>query len=204
MLIVLADAELELVPEEMMRDELIRAIGRKEGKKDLLLDNFTMRKSIKKHFPGQEGRVGFPHISYLFVRMNEESLLNDYMKLDYAIHTKGNIIIEKRDLEGMGAGYEEFKRRMEEILEQGRKRMSLLEYLNFRGVEGNTVVLHPGGNEGLLVNDQLNYVMGGFPEGDFSSDLGSMRKFSIYGREATVPGIVEILHFKLYQQLPHP
>jgi rRNA pseudouridine-1189 N-methylase Emg1 (Nep1/Mra1 family) len=62
----------------------------------------------------------------------------------------------------------------------------------------NTVVLHPKGDPGLVPDDKTNYIIGGFSEGDFRSDLGSLKKFSIYDKEITVPAALELLHFRLF------
>ncbi len=203
MIIILADAELELIPEEMKKDEDVRKYLRKMGKEDSILDNFLLRSSIGNHFPSEVNRIGFPQIAYQFYRLNEETLLGEGRKLDYAIHTKNNDIIEKVDLRDCGSSYWEFVETVEELLTKRRKRMGILEYLEEKGILGNTVVLHPRGRQDLVVNDQLNYVIGGFPEGDFRSNLEGLRKFSIHDREVTVPGILEMLHFKLLLSSSH-
>lgn len=196
MLIILADAELELLPEQIREDR--EAPGR-IGKDTTLLDNHLFRDSIRRHFPEEVDRIGFPHISYSFVRMNEDSVLRDSIGLDYVIHTKHDIIIESADLRGIGPSYPEFSERVGRILVDNERRMSLLEYLDSRDIRGNTVVLHPQGNPALVVNEQLNFIIGGFPTGDFRSDLGNLRKFSIHEREITVPGALELLHFRLFR-----
>lgn len=204
MLIVLADAELELIPDLMRADEEILCLKSEKGDLDILLDNALMKKSIQKHFPKETERMGFPHIAYLFARMNEESLINDTYPLDYSIHTKHNLIIERGDISGIGAGYTEFKARVEELLVKKEKRMALSDYLESRDILANTVVLHPKGRRDVITNDQLNFIIGGFPEGDFKSNLGNLRKLSIHDREVTVPGALELLHFRLFQSIKHP
>ncbi|MGC8561962.1 MAG: hypothetical protein ACP5NO_02020 [Thermoplasmata archaeon] len=201
MFIILADAELELVPDELKSEGEIRSILKEYGKENVLLDNSRMRTSIAKHFPGSVNRIGFPHIAYVFATLNNESVLNETVKMNYAIHTKHNVIIERSDIEGIGAGYTEFAERMEMILQKNPKRKKLVEYIEEIGTPGNTVVLHPNGKSGLVVNDQFNYVIGGFPEGDYRSDLGNLKKFSLHDNEITVPGILELLHFKLFDSL---
>ena len=201
MFIILADAELELVPEEMIEEEEIRSILKANGKENTLLDNGKMKPLIAKHFPKCANRMGFPNIAYLFTRLNDESILNETTKLKYAIHTKHNVIIERDDLAGIGPGYAEFAERVEVLLQKKTTKRKLVEYVDDIGTPGNTVVLHPNGNSGLVASDQLNYIIGGFPEGDFRSDLGSLRKFAIHDKEVTVPGILELLHFKLFATL---
>ncbi len=200
MLIILADAELELIPESIKRDGKVATLLKRLGKEDSILDNALLRSVIEKYYPGDVNRMGFPHIAYSFVRLNEDTVLRETMKIDYAIHTKHDRIIESSTLGNIGPGYAEFVERVEEILSKRGKRVTLLEYLEQRGITGNTAVLHPTGNKGLVFNGQLNYVIGGFPEGDFRTDLGSLRRFSIHDGELTVPAVLELLHFKLYQQ----
>jgi rRNA small subunit pseudouridine methyltransferase Nep1 len=197
--IILADSELELIPDALKADNEIRDMQKRRGKEDILLDNYLMRTSIRRHLPGRVDRVGFPSIAYAFFRMNEESVLKDTLKLEYAIHTKQGIILERRDLEGIGASYSEFVERVEDILTGSHRTMKLVDYLENLDIAGNTVVLHPKGRKDLVMNDQLSYVIGGFPEGDFISDLSGLRKFSIYEKEITVPAVLELLHFRLFQ-----
>ena len=200
MLLVLADAELELVPELLKEEEEVRKVLKRIGKDNTLLDNYLMGNSIRKKLPNEAGRIGFPHIAYSFVRLNEESTINDSLKVQYAIHTKQNVIIEQDDFRNVGPGYPDFTDKVEEILSGRPKSMTLLEYLEGNGILGNTAVLHPKGSTGLVVNGELNYVIGGFPEGEFNSNLGNMRKFTIYEHEVTVPAILELLHFRLFRQ----
>ncbi|MEM0135910.1 MAG: hypothetical protein QXU18_11930 [Thermoplasmatales archaeon] len=201
MYIILADAELELIPDELKNEDEVKSILKKKGKETALLDNYELGYSISKRFHGYANRMGFPHIAYVFAKLNEESVLNETTELDYAIHTKNDVIIRKSDLSGIGAGYNEFAERVEHLLLSNPKRMSLLQFVKTIGGIENTVVLHPKGKSGLVVNDEMNYIIGGFPEGNYMSDLGLLEKFSIYDREITVPGVLELLHFKLFQTL---
>ncbi|MCL5873761.1 MAG: hypothetical protein M1161_00245 [Candidatus Thermoplasmatota archaeon] len=199
MRIILADAELELVPDGLKDDVEVKDFLKRLGKENALLDNHLMRHAIRRHFPDQAERIGFPHIAYIFFRLNEESVLNESTKFEYTIHTKHNVIIEKADLKGAGTSYTEFAERVERILEGKSRTMRLIDYLGSKEITKNTVVLHPKGDTDLLVNDQLNYIIGGFPEGDFSSVLTGLRRCAIYDREMTVPAVVELLHFRLFQ-----
>jgi|GEM_PF-930334 rRNA small subunit pseudouridine methyltransferase Nep1 len=206
MLILLADAELELVPEQLWNEEDVIREAKSKGKEPsrMILDNHSMRNAIRRMFPGKEGRIGFPQIAYLFHIMNKETVLNGHIEVDYAIHTKHNVIIEKSDLiEGEG-GYESFIEIIERMLWERSKTATVMDYLDQKGIAGNTVVLHPQGRSGLLPTAQSNYVIGGFPQGDFVSDLGKMRRFSIYEEEITVPGVLELLHFRIFKQLSWP
>lgn len=200
MLIILADAEVELIPEVMREDAEIKEKLKSEGKTEILLDSSTMEKAIEKFFPLEAGRIGFPYIAYMFYRMNEETLLKDRTELEYVIHTKNGIILEMEEFKDCGIGYQNFKDVLEEKLVKNRKRISLLQYLDSRTMTGHTVVLHPLGRKDVVINDQLNFIIGGFPNGDFRSDLGNIRKFSIYDREVTVPAVLELLHFRIFQQ----
>ena len=60
MRIILADAELELVPDGLKDDVEVKDFLKKLGKENALLDNHLMRHAIRKHFPDQAERVGFP------------------------------------------------------------------------------------------------------------------------------------------------
>ncbi len=200
MIIILADSELELVPDFMKDEEDVKHILRREGKADILLDDAVMRKSIQKFFPQEAGRIGFPYIAYMFFRLNEETLLNDRIDLDYAIHTKNHTIIERKDFRNCGLSYCEFAAFVEERLRRGKGSKGLIGYLEEKGILGHTAVLHPKGRREIVVNDQANFIIGGFPNGDFRSNLENLRKFSLYEREITVPAVLELLHFRLFLQ----
>jgi len=204
MIVLLADAELELLPDVMLQELEIQDILRRLGKDNILLDNHSMKKYISKYFPGNLRRMGFPDIAYMFWRMNEESVLRDVMNINYAIHTKWNIIIEREDLLGIEPSYLAFKERVEEILSRPRKKSSALEYLKSKGKIENTVVLHPRGEECLPISGDMNYVIGGFPEGDFISEFIDIRKLRLHRDELTVPAVLEILHFRLFSTVVHP
>ncbi|MEM4212741.1 MAG: hypothetical protein QXO63_00285 [Thermoplasmatales archaeon] len=203
-MIILADAELELVPDEILNEDDVKSIVEKEGRKNILLENCKMRRSIEKFFPKSSNRIGFPDIAYMFYRMNEESAVMREMNIGYAIHTKMNIVIEDKDLRGIGPSYFEFKERVEEILSENHKKISLMEYLKSKGIEKNTVVLHPKGRRPLPRKTGISYVIGGFPQGDFVSNISYLDLFSIHEEELTVPAVLELLHFNLFLSSDYP
>lgn len=206
MFILLADSELELVPEEMQVEACVRGAALSRGKdaSEMLLDNYLMREAILKHNPLQLNRIGFPHISYLFHVLNSESILSGSIHLEYAIHTKNNIVIEGEELRQARKGFDQFRDVVEKLLAGESKKSSLIDYLDRKGALDNSVVLHPNGGTGLITTDRLNYIIGGFPQGDFISDLGPLRLFSLYQNEITVPAVVELLHSKLISQVIGP
>ncbi|MEM0141553.1 MAG: hypothetical protein QXN66_05930 [Thermoplasmatales archaeon] len=204
MMIILADAELELVPNQMLVEEDVKKVLEREGKENVLLDNYEMRRAISKHFPQKVNRIGFPDIAYMFWRLSAESTISKAMNIGYAIHTKFNVIIEQNDLMGIGPSYAEFKERVEKILLGTHRKEKIIDYLRSKGILDNVVVLHPKGKDNLQYSVNLNYVIGGFPEGDFSSDLRGLPKSSIYDRELTVPAVVELLHFGIFRETNFP
>ncbi|MEM0138838.1 MAG: hypothetical protein QW100_03835 [Thermoplasmatales archaeon] len=203
-MIILADAEIELVPDEILNEEDVKSIVNKEGKKNILLENYRMRRSIEKFFPQSSGRVGFPDIAYMFYRMNEESAMMREMNIEYAIHTKMNVVIEDKDLRGIGSSYFEFKERVEDILSGSHRKIALMDYLKSRGIERSTVVLHPNGRSPLPRKTGISYVIGGFPQGDFVSNISDLDSFSIHEEELTVPAVLELLHFNLFLSSDFP
>ncbi len=58
--LVVADAELQLIPEQMLDDPAIKKIAAKNHKKpsEMLLDSNYMHTSIDKYFPGRSTRMG--------------------------------------------------------------------------------------------------------------------------------------------------
>ncbi len=202
--IVIADAELELIPEEMVGDYSIRKIAKERGKKasEMILDSNYMHGAIARSFPGMENRFGRPDIIYILLNVAQESILNREGLLRVYVHTKNDLVISINPLTRISKSYNRFIGLMEDVF---RKRiivsgentllsvakmdlMSLVASLGNRRV----ITMWPKG-EFVRASDLFNakedatVIIGGFSEGDFRSrvsDLGT--KVSIYPNELTI------------------
>ena len=87
--LIIADAELQTVPENMARDQAIRNIAVKNHKKptEMLLDSNYMHTTIDKYFPGESNRRGRPDIIYIFLEyyltVTYISIVNLFINFSY-------------------------------------------------------------------------------------------------------------------------
>lgn len=191
---LLADTELQLIPPEMQRDRGIIKLCEDEGKDPAhcLLNYSLHREFIEHYYPHKSNRIGKLHIPYLFVRMNEESMLNSQHKMDYAIHTKEGFILERKDLAKF-TSYEDFISGVEKLLLDEKRRRDINDYIDEQGYK-NVVVLHPAGIRVNEIPMDSIFIIGGFAEGDYLSNLSRFRKVQLFSRELTVPAVLEIIH----------
>ncbi len=200
--LIIADAELELIPERMLHDPAIRKIASKNGKHagEMLLDSNYMHASIDKYFPGKSNRFGRPDIIYMFLEMAMESILNKNKLLNIYIHTKNNFIININPEVNLPKSYNRFTGLIEDLFRKktiennGNVLLSLsngklIPFLE--KLDGKTIVLSPGGTRSKVsevINDEdLNVVIGGFSEGDFITDLyDKYSSYSIFDGELTI------------------
>lgn len=200
--LIIADAELELIPGKMIHDQAIRKIASKNNKKvnEMLLDSNYMHSSIDKYFPGKSNRFGRPDIIYMFLEMAMESILNKNKLLNVYIHTKNNFIININPEVNLPKSYNRFTGLIEDLFRKkiiennGKTLLSLTngELIPFlEKLDGKTIVLSPKGEKSkvseIINNDNLNVVIGGFSEGDFITNLyEKYNAYSIFDEELTI------------------
>ncbi|WP_287961473.1 16S rRNA methyltransferase [Acidiplasma sp.] len=200
--LVVADAELQLIPEQMLDDPAIKKIAAKNHKKpsEMLLDSNYMHTSIDKYFPGRSTRMGRPDIIYIFLEVAMESILNKRGHLRIYIHTKENKIIVINPDVSLPKSYNRFTGLIEDLFRKkeikvgGKTLLSMenediISFLNNTGK--NTVVLSPHGkfsNPSDIINmDNINVVIGGFSEGDYVTNLyDHFNSYSIFKDELTI------------------
>jgi rRNA small subunit pseudouridine methyltransferase Nep1 len=200
--LIIADAELQLIPEKMWKDHAIRNIAEKNHKKpgEMLLDSNYMHTSIEKYYPGESNRRGRPDIVYLFLEMATESILNKNRGLDIFIHTRDNFIMHINGETNLPRSYNRFQGLIEDLFRKksieyngtdllSMKEGKLIPFLN--GLDGKTVVLSPDGKEsrlsGIIDNENLNVIIGGFSQGDYISDVYSnFNAYRIFDEELTI------------------
>jgi len=175
MKIILADSELELVSDFTKRNKIFVDNG-----DDILERGKHKFIALAKDYQ----RAGRPDIPYVF-----HSILSNYIKkgIEYTIHTRNNKIISWQDLMGAET-FQEFKERVKPLLRSSRE-MSLKDLVK---TGKKPIVLSQYGHMkeiSYLKNFDL-IVMGGFPEGDYISDLSVMEKVSISSEELTVPDVL--------------
>lgn len=203
--ILLVDAELELIPQEMVDDYSIRIHSKKRKKtpQKIILDSNYMHSAIDRYFPGESNRRGRPDILYHFLTVTMESILNKTGNLRVWIHTRSDIIIEISPEIRLPKSYNRFVGLMEDLFDKNEIRTGdstllkihegdVTELLRLSGAE-KPIVLSPKGKDvsvtTLLENSEYNpcVIIGGFSEGDFRSDVYSLGEpYSIFQEELTI------------------
>lgn len=203
--ILLVDAELELIPEEMHEDYSIRvhAKKRKKAAGKILLDSNYMHTAIDRFYPGESNRRGRPDIIYHFLTTTLESILNKRGQLRVWIHTRTDNIIEISPEIRLPKSYNRFIGLMEDLYDKREIRAgdnTLLklhdgnvgDLMKLSGTQG-VKVLSPKGDRISIKSifkgsePEQTVVMGGFAEGDYRSsvyDIGA--SFSIFDEELTI------------------
>ncbi|HIH60664.1 MAG TPA: 16S rRNA methyltransferase, partial [Ferroplasma sp.] len=200
--LIIADAELQTVPENMARDRAIRNIAEKNHKKptEMLLDSNYMHTTIDKYFPGESNRRGRPDIIYIFLEVAMESILNKNKMLDVYVHTRGNYIIHINSETKLPRSYNRFQGLMEDLFKKRSINYNGNELLSMRegaiipflkNLDGKTVALSPEGTSSslstIINQDNLNVIIGGFSQGDYISDIyGNFPAYKIFNEELTI------------------
>lgn len=184
--LVLADAEVELVPPVLAGHPAVRTSAKKRGRSpgSLLLDSSLHHPALRK-FPEGERR-GRPDIAHLFVLLCLDSVLNARGELRTIIHTRNDDVIRVAPETRIPKNYPRFVGLMEDLFQKGAvpvdKPLLTLE----RGVSlekllaespGPKWVFREGGEsvnlwqEFAKLEGDLVAVIGGFPHGDFRSPV---------------------------------
>ena len=200
---ILADTEIQLIPQIILNDNEFKANNLLQNDHKVRLLNYPIHKKyIKKYFPEMAQRMGRLYIPYMFARMTEESIINNYYEIDYAIHTKEGFIIEKEELLHIQS-YEEFIERIERIISSKDKIVSLNKYIETLGNK-EIYVFHPDGKKSMNVSPDSILIIGGFAEGDYISDLSHFERIRVFREEITVPSAIEIIHFSIISSIGLP
>ncbi|MFW3146817.1 MAG: 16S rRNA methyltransferase [Thermoplasmatota archaeon] len=198
--LVLADAELELVPREFWSHPAVVNNARKRKKKPstVILDS-SLHHSIFKETEDRNRR-GRPDIAYQFLLLGLDSILNLEGRLRLYIHTRNNELISISPETRLPKNFNRYVGLFEELfktgavpdgkkpllrLESGRDLGSVIDSIrggNDSGGGWKVVLLHPEGKQhgfpdwrefggGREGRRELIVVVGGFSSGDFRSDI---------------------------------
>lgn len=203
--ILLVDAELELIPDNMLDDYSIRTHSKKRKKAPgkIILDSNYMHTAIERYFPGESNRRGRPDIIYHFLMVAMESMLNKQGKLRVWIHTRNNRIIEISPDVRLPKSYNRFIGLFEDLFERHEVRAGDKTLLKVHDGDANALLRLSGSTNVKVLsptgkrihaqemfedsNEEQSIIMGGFSEGDYISGVyGLGESFSIYGEELTI------------------
>jgi len=190
LIVILADAELELVPEEFWghRSVIKNAKRRKKKPSKMLLDSSLHQSAFKDETEAQ--RRGRPDIVYSFLSLCLDSIANAEGKLTTVVHTRNDELIEVAPDTRLPKSYSRFVGLMEDLFDKGvvpekkplltmTKNMTLGNVLE-RYKPETTICLSPDGEMVDLiplfseVERPVACIIGGFPEGDFSSPAAQL------------------------------
>ncbi len=202
--ILLVDAELELIPKEMLNNYSIVKLAkqRKKPAKDILLDSNFMHTTIDHYFPNGSRRMGRPDIIYNFLQVALESILNKNGELTVYIHTKRNKILWFNPEVKLPKSYNRFIGLIEDLFKKKdvkseektliTLRDGTFEELLKTATKGDLMVLSPSGEPRRITNllggtGDKTVVIGGFSEGDYASPVYKLaRSFRIFEQELTI------------------
>ncbi|HDP97321.1 MAG TPA: 16S rRNA methyltransferase [Euryarchaeota archaeon] len=195
---VLAEAALELVPEEIARDACALALARSRGKQasNTLLDS-TYHHSAQKRIPDGDRR-GRPDIAHFFLLLCLDSRLNRAGRLKTIVHTRNDERITVSPDTRLPPTYHRFVGLMESLFQNGavpskdEPLMRIERGWKLRDVVSaekcdRVILLDPAGpsarpEELLGRSDAVKtaIIIGGFPHGELISELaGDIEKVSL-------------------------
>lgn len=183
--IILADAELEIVPEELWNHPSVikNAKRRKKKPSEILLDVSLHQHAIED--PEEAKRRGRPDIVYVVMTLCLDSIANAEGNLTILVHTRNDELIEISPKTRSPKSYNRFVGLVEDLFEKGAvpegkplltlaRNMTLKDVL--RKVKAKTTIcLAPDGEMTELTSlfqqseEPIACIVGGFPNGDYKS-----------------------------------
>jgi len=209
--LVLADCDLELVPELLFGHPSVQSYAKKRGKKAkrTLLDDNYHHSAIRQRFPSMDselrrGRPDIVHFNLVYVL---DSIPHKEEKIRIYIHTRNNQVIIPNPELRIPKSYPRFVGLMEKLLDEGiikdkdttllelHRGVSLQELL--RDLGGRVVKFTPKGEKKKVSNVVIGKtiaVVGGFSKGDFISQFDADQEVSVHEEELTSWAVIgEIL-----------
>lgn len=187
--LVLADAELELVPQALVGHPAIRTSAKRRGRSPatILLDSSLHHPALR-NFPEGERR-GRPDIVHLFSLLCLDSVLNAQGQLRTIIHTRNDDVIRLAPQTRIPKNYPRFVGLVEDLFQKGAvpedkplltlERGVSLERLLAESPSPKWAFSESGERINLwkelaALEGDLTAVVGGFPHGDFRSPVARL------------------------------
>lgn len=176
--LVLADAELEIVPAKIRRHAAVRK------SKSMLLDASLHHTAMR----GIENwqRRGRPDIVHVFLLIAHDSILNKEGMLRTYVHTRNDEVIYIKPETRIIKNYNRFKGLMEQLFQHRRvppDNEPLMEMKNekledlLKKLDGKKILFSEKGKKVKLdemMEEEIVCIIGGFPHGDFLSPVDEM------------------------------
>lgn len=190
--LILAESELELVPEEIKGHPSVTAPAKRAGGRATrsVLDS-SLHHSALRSLPQGERR-GRPDIVHLFLLTALDSILNQTGGLQVFVHTRHDALVTVAPETRIMRNYNRFSGLMEQLLRHSRTPLDGKPLLSLEPGVGlgeavkrlgadHTILFDAAGKPARLAElfpahaaagRHLACVIGGFPKGEFRSDLG--------------------------------
>jgi rRNA small subunit pseudouridine methyltransferase Nep1 len=193
--LVLAEAEIELMPTELCRHPSVLAHARQRGKppSQILLDSNYHHAAMTNLPEGR--RRGRPDITHLFLLTALESIVNKQSQLKVLVHTRNDIVISIDPKTRIMRNYERFLGLMEQLFEKqvvpDKKQplLSLQQNVTLKQIleqeQADVVIALLKDGASVVLQDYFMKfkkqkkhhslcIIGGFPSGVFHTDVKSI------------------------------
>jgi len=176
--LVIADSELEMIPDEIRNHPSVR-MGHNR-----ILDSSLHHSAMEKIPDGR--RRGRPDIVHITLLIASESILNREGKLRIYIHTRNNEVIYIKPETRIIKNYNRFKGLMHQLFEHGKVPPKGEKLMEIKKEDLDTLIKKLPGKKILFSEEgkrkEIREVMerdavciiGGFPHGDFISPVHEM------------------------------
>jgi rRNA small subunit pseudouridine methyltransferase Nep1 len=190
--LVLAEAEFEIMPEDLANHPMVLAHARLRGKppSQILLDSNYHHGAMNNLPEGR--RRGRPDITHLFLLTSLESIANKQNQLQILIHTRNNERISINPTTRIMRNYDRFLGLMEQLFEKNvvpnektpllvlHKNMTLKQVID--GTHADVVIAFSTKGTPVVLHDYFTTlkkqkkknvvcIIGGFPSGEFHADI---------------------------------
>ncbi len=204
--LILADAELELIPREIIRERCVlnNARARNKAPEKMLLDASHHHPAFGKLPTGD--RRGRPDITHFFLLLAMDSSINAAGRLKVFVHTRNDHVIAVNPETRLPPNYIRFVGLIEQLYEQRvvpSRENALLELREgvaldalVKALKPDTIlIMDPDGEETPLPNavaslegERIVIIVGGFSKGTFRSDMRKLdaKKLSLGPRQVKV------------------
>lgn len=218
--LILADSELETVPPEISSDKSIKRKARRRGRRptELILDSNYYHKPMRKLEDSE--RRGRPDIVHVCILTALDSPLNHEGFLKFTVHTRQDKVIEISPKTRIPRSYNRFIGLMEQLFLTGKvppenpllkiEDKPLAEKVKEIKPEKVLTLREDGRRtsrkelfQRMSKKEDLCVIVGGFPHGEFLSNVDSLSDKIIKIYSKTLEAVTAVTHFIQFYEEEH-